>query len=191
MFGRFRNSDAGRGEDLSCAEAVVANPQTGGGRGEIAAIIANAVHAESVGKTSRAAGEFAEIGGTVQLNFSGAGHLLHAHEGLECTKKNCSGKSLALAGNVQAVVNTIDEINISEARGPEHDGVARSQTGSGMGGGIALSEVSFNFDDASGKVGVREVADQDLAQEFAAHTARRAGEEGAVERAKRCGRGHK
>ena len=48
--------------------------------------------------------------------------------------------------------------------------------------GIVFSEISFHFDDAGGKAYVLGVKDENLAEEFASHTARIAGEEGAVER---------
>ena len=52
------------------------------------------------------------------------GHLFDSGEWLKGAEKNASGVAFGLAGDVQAVVIAVDEVDIGMARGAEKDGVA-------------------------------------------------------------------
>ena len=109
------------------------------------------------------------------------GHLFDAKERFEGAKEYAAGFAFALAGDVQAVVIAVDEVNVGVAGRAEEHGIAGGIAGGGVGSGIVLSEVSFDFDDAGGEA-ERAFADEDFAEKLAGYAARVAGEEGAGER---------
>ena len=138
-----------------------------------------------MGKASGAGGEFRKVASGFELNFSGAGHFLNALEGFKGAEKNRPGFTFVLACDVEAIVIAVDEINIGMAGGAEQDRSAGSVAGGGVGRGIELSEVGFDFDDAGGETW-GSVAYQDFADEFESHTTGIAREEGTGERAERA-----
>src|SRR5262249_12829773 len=83
--------------------------------------------------------------------------------------------------HVQAVVIPVDEVNIRVSRRAKEDSVAFGHPGGGVGGRIALAEISFDFDDAADEPLLTPSADQHLAQQVAGDAARVAGEERAGE----------
>jgi hypothetical protein len=191
---RFADADAGGNLDVSGAEAVVSDPQAGGGRSEIAAVVAGAGDAESFGEAPRAAGETGKALSFLDVDLSSSRHFFNAEERFEGAEKNSPGLARGVTGHVEAIVTAVDEVNVGVAGRSEQDCSARGVAGSGVGRGIVFSEVSFHFDDAGCQMQVFVVAHQHLAEEFASHAPRIAGEEGAIEGAygrMRGGRGHR
>ena len=77
---------------------------------------------------------------------------------------------------------TVDEIDVGVAGRSEQDRGAGRVAGGGVSGGIVLSEIGFDFDDAGGETGIS-FADQNFAEKVASCAAGAAGEERATERA--------
>ncbi len=126
---------------------------------------------------------------TLQFDSSGASHFYQANQRFESAEKDGAGLAFPLARNVEAIVIAVDEINVGVAGRAEQDGGAGGVAGGGVGRGIALSEVGLNFDDAGRQERLLAVTHQDLAEKFAGHAPRIAGEEGAGERQDRFGTG--
>ena len=59
--------------------------------------------------------------------------------------------SFRLAGDVQAVVHAVDEVDVGEARRSEENGIAGGLADVGMGSGIVEPEIGFDLDDAAGE----------------------------------------
>src|ERR1700683_1155787 len=106
---------------LSRAKAFVSNPQAGGGGSKIAAVVADAGDAEGFGQASRAAGELAKVGEGLQCEVASPRHFLDAEERFEGAEQNRARLAFALAGNVQAVVVAVDEIDVGVAGRAEQD----------------------------------------------------------------------
>jgi hypothetical protein len=117
----------------------------------------------------------------MNLEATGLGHFFYAGERFQGAEQDASGLAIGFAGDVEAVVSAIDEIDVGVAGWAEEHGIAGGEAGGGVGGGIVLAEVSFDFDDAGGEGDSPTFANQDLAQEFAGDAARIAGVEGAGE----------
>ena len=138
--------------------AVVADPETAFVRSQVAIVVARTSDAEGFAEAAGAAGQLAEVLRTVKRNAAGASHFFDSRERFERTKEDASGFALGFAGNVQAVVVSVDEVDVGVARRPEEDGVAKSASGGGVGSGVCFAEVSFEFNDA-GSEGLTRVAD--------------------------------
>ena len=82
-----------------------------------------------------------------------------------------------LAGNVQTIVVSVNEVDIGVAGRAKKYGVTESASGRSVGCRILFAKIGFDFDDAGGEVGVRSFANQDLAEKLARDAARIAGEE--------------
>ena len=87
----------------------------------------------------------------MDFDAAGLGHFLHAGERFEGAEQNASGTAFGLAGDIEAVVVAVDEVNVGVARRPEQNRGAGGVAGGGVGGGIVLAEVGFDFDDAGGE----------------------------------------
>jgi len=88
----------------------------------------------------------------------------------------------------------IDEIDVGVTGRSEQDRGAGSVAGGGVSGGIVLSEIGFDFDDAGGEMQRFRVAHQDFAEKIASYATWAASVEGARERkngTKRGGRRHR
>src|SRR5208337_4129504 len=105
--------------------------------------------AEGFCQPARATGKSRKIVRAAQHDVSSPRHLLDALEWFERTEEHGSGEALALARDIETIVDTIDEVDIGKTRRAKHDGVARSQAGSCVGSGIAFSEVSLDLDDTT------------------------------------------
>jgi len=179
VVGGFADANAGSDLDPSRVEVVVANPQTGGGRGEIARIVAGAGDAEGLRQASGTAGEFGQILRAPEDGFSSVDHVCDAEEGFEGAEENGSGLALAFAGDVEAVVVAVDEINVGVAGRTEQDRGAGSIACESVGRGIVFPQVGFDFDDAGGDGKGAVAADKDLAEKGARYSAGIVCEEGA------------
>ena len=163
LLGRLGDADARGGEDFFGLKSIVANPQSRVSRSQIASIVALARDAESLGQTPRSAGELGQVTLANDGDVARAGHFWDSGDWLEGTKQHASGDAIRLAGNVQAVMTSVDEINIGVAGRTEENGVAGGAAGGGVRGGIGFSQIRFNFNDTSGKKLAAAAADQDRA----------------------------
>jgi hypothetical protein len=175
IFGGLGDTDARSNEDLRRAKTVVADPQAGIWRSEIAAVVVRAGDVKGFGEASGAGREFQEVAWPVDVDSASFGHFFHAGEWFEGAEQDASSFAFRLAGDVEAVVISIDEIDISVAGRAEENGIAHGLTDRGVGGKVILAEISFDFDDA-GREGLWAGADQDLAKQIARDTAWRPSE---------------
>jgi hypothetical protein len=76
--------------------------------------------------------------------------LLDTFKGFEGAEEDACAFAFGFAGDVQAVMIAVDEIDVSVAGRSEKDGVAGSRSGGGMGGWVVGAEVGFYFYDAGG-----------------------------------------
>jgi len=125
------------------------------------------------------------------MDFDAAslGHFVDAGERFEGAEENAAGAAFGFAGNVEAVVGAVNEVNVGMAGRAEQDGIARSLTGGGVGGGIIFAEIGFDFDDAGGQAGAAPscfflscyFSNQHLAEKFAGYATGIAVEEFAIQ----------
>ena len=76
-----------------------------------------------------------------------------AGERFQGAQQNGSGLAFGFAGDVEAVVISVDEVNVGVTRWSEQHCSTGGISGGGVGGGILLSEVGFDFYDASREKG--------------------------------------
>ena len=202
FVGGFGDADAGCGADHWGARRVLAeffsdlfadpfsDPEAAGGGREIASVVASAGDGEGFGQASGAAGEFEQVFivglfGLIDLEASGFGHFFQAGERFEGAEEDAAGDAVGFAGDVEAVVSSVDEVDIGVAGRAEENGVAEGASGGGVGGGVVFAEVGFDFDDAGGAAAAARafIANQNLAQEFTSYAAGIAREESPIERA--------
>jgi len=144
----FADADAGGGGDGGWAEAVVQDAEGGSGAGYVEAVLGEG----DCHGLAEAAGTGAE-----QLWVCGgweaaeARHGLEPFDGLEGADEHAAGLAGWLAGEVQAVVHAVDEIDVGEAGRTEEDGVAGGFADEGVGGWVVEAEVGFDFRDAAGE----------------------------------------
>jgi hypothetical protein len=134
-------------------KAIVGEPEAGMRGREVASVVAEAGDAECLGQASGASGEADEIARDLDLQVSGASHFFYTVNGFEGAEENASAFTFRIAGDVQAVVTAVDEINVGVAGRAEEDGVAGGFSGGGVGGEVVFCEIGFDFDDAGGEVG--------------------------------------
>ncbi len=181
MSGGFGDANARGDLDGVGAKAIVGDPEAGSRRGEIAAIVASPGNAEGLSQAAGAGGELWEIARAVEGYAASAGHLFDSLDRLDGAKENTAGFAFRFTGNIEAIVITVDEIDVGKTGRAEENGIARGATRSGVGGRIILSEISLDFDDAGGKGCVFAGADEKFAEKIAGDAARGTGEEGARE----------
>jgi len=124
----FRDSDPRSQADAAGLKAIVANPQAAGGRGKVAAIVAGASDAESLRQAARATGKLQKVFGAMQGDPSSASHLLDALQRFQSAEENAASFAFRLAGNVEAVVISVDEVDVGMTRRAEQNGVALRAT---------------------------------------------------------------
>lgn len=56
---------------------------------------------------------------------------------------------MGFGGDVQHVMHTVHQVNVSHAGQPEHDGISWGLPSEGMAGAVVRSKVSFGFHDHS------------------------------------------
>jgi len=83
-------------------------------------------------------------------------HGFLAQDGLQCADEDAAGHAFRFAGDVDAVVHAIDEVDVRMTGRPEHDpislGNAAKAVGCGVGGvGDVRPEISFHLNDAPGQ----------------------------------------
>ena len=162
--------------------AVVSDPKAAGGIGEVAGVVASAGDAEGFGEASGTAGEFRQIARVADFEVTGLGHLFDSAKRFQGAEEDASGATFGLAGDVEAVVIAVNEVDVGMAGSAEEDGVAQGFSGGGVGGRVFYAEVGFDFDDAGAEIGFGSLAHEDFAQQVAGYAARSAGKESARER---------
>jgi hypothetical protein len=115
------------------------------------------------------------------VNLSCAGHFFDSRERLHRTEENASGFSFGLAGYVEAVMISVNEVDVGVTGRAEQNSVAQGAASGGVRGRIVGAEIGFHLNDAAGELRAFGVADQNLAQELGSYLAGIAGEEGARE----------
>ena len=132
-------------------------------------------------EASGAGGEAAEIAGAAEVNFAGSGHCVDAGERLEGAKEDAAGFAVWLAGDVEAIVIAVDEVDIGVARRAEKNGGAGGVASGGVSSEVVFSEIGFDFDNASREMEWAIVAEENFAKEGPGHAAGVAGVEGSRE----------
>ena len=100
---------------------------------------------------------------------AGSLHSLQAVQGLQGAEKHAAGTTLPLAGNVQAVMHAVDEVDVGMPRRPEEDGVSCRFAGEGMGGSVGLAKVGFDLDNAAHPRLLGSGSHQQLSQQLAGY----------------------
>ena len=113
-----------------------------------------------------------------QVEVAEASHVGESDKGFEGAEEDASGLTIAEAGDVEAEVISVDEVDVDVAGRSEKDGVTKGASGGGVGGGIIGAEVGFGLDDASGEYMAPVPANEYLSEKFAADEAGIAIEEG-------------
>ena len=108
----------GRTNGLS-AISIFADPQAAGGGGQIAAIVASAGNGESLRQPSRSTGKFKQVFRSVNFGSASLSHFFYARKRFERANQNRPGAAFRLARDVEAVVISVDEVNIGMAGRPE------------------------------------------------------------------------
>jgi len=140
------DADAGCGGDGGWAETVVEDAQGRFGAGYVEAVLGEG---DSKG--------FAEAAGTGaeeprlygRWQAAKASHGFKSCYWLEGADEDAAGFAFWLAGEVQTVVHSVDEIDVGETGRAEEYGVARGFSDEGMRGRIGEAKVGFDFGDAS------------------------------------------
>lgn len=118
----------------------------------------------------------------MQGDAASFGHFGDAGKRLEGANQNAARFAFWFAGDIEAIVIAVDEIDIGVAGRSEEDGGTGGVAGRGMGGRIIPAEVGFDFYDAGRKGASWCGANQQLAQKAASDAAGRSGEEGTIEK---------
>src|SRR5271165_1636428 len=101
--------------------------------------------------------------GSMHFEATVLGHFFHAGERFEGTEQNASGLAGGFAGDVETVVISVNEVDVGVAGWTEDHGRAGGFSGGGVGSGIVLAEVSFDFYDAGGAAVRSGVTDENFA----------------------------
>src|SRR6185295_1903887 len=109
-----------------------------------------------------------------------AGHALDPEARLERPYQHGPRLAVAAGDDVEAVVDSIDEVDVGVARRTEHHGVARRGSGPGVARGVLGSAVGLDLDDAPRHHTVPVAVDQPASEEIARHRAHVAREERAA-----------
>ena len=180
MIRGFGDSDAGSGDDVARRETVVADPESAGRKREVAAIVPLASDAECLTEAAGPTGQLQQIFRAGNDNAARIRHLLDSRQRLGCTEQYTSGLAFGFAGDVQAIVIPVNEVDICVAWRAEEHGIAQSASGSGMRRGIFLPEIGFDFNNASRQLCLRQLVNQDLPEQLPRNTPRIAREKAAI-----------
>jgi hypothetical protein len=185
LVGCFGDTDAGSDLDPPRAKAIFADPQAGGGRGEVESVVSRAGDGEGLGEAPGAAGKSRAMAGAGQRDSAGARHFFKTEEGFESAEKNRSRFAFAFTGDVEAIVIAVDKVNVGKAGRTEEDRIASCVAGGGVGGGIVGSEVSLDFDDAGCEPNLSatnlSVTNQNFAEKIARDASRTTSKETAIQ----------
>src|SRR5258708_173372 len=96
-------------------------------------------------------------------------HGLQAFDGIERAKEDASGFAIGEAGEVEAVVHAIDEVDVGEAGRAEEHCVAWGPANEGVSGRIVGAHVGFDLRDAPDETLSTETANDELAEQSAGH----------------------
>jgi hypothetical protein len=167
--------------------SVFAHPQAALSASQIACVIPCAGDAESLREPPRTAGKFDEVFWAVDFNASGFSHFFYARNWFQGPDQNASRLAFRLAGNIEAVMISVNEVHVGVTGRSEQYGGAGGVSGGRMGGSILDAKVSFGFNDASRERGLRFLpnvllSNQHLAQKFTRHPAWIATEKSAIQR---------
>ena len=117
----------------------------------------------------------------MQFDSAELSHSFDPGERFGGAEQDAACASLRLAGDIQAIVTSIDKVNVSVAGRPKQDCVAESLTRGGVGCGVLLTKVGFHFHNPRGKNRTTVLSPhQDLAQKFARDTSGTAREKGTI-----------
>ena len=145
--------------------------------GHVAAVV-SACDGEGAAEFSWAAGEGVACGAG---DAAVARHCLLTGNWIESANEDAACVADGFAGDIEAVVDSIDEVDVGVAGGSEDDFVARRTAGGGVRGGIVYAEVGFRFDDAAGQGLICDFADKNFSEEVARYDVGRWIKEGARE----------
>jgi hypothetical protein len=142
----FGDPDPGCDQDFAGYKAVILNLQVGFARGKIGAVIPLPRHPEGLAQASGAGSQGGNFG---RSHTSGPRHYLQAADRFQRPKQDAAGKTIRLAGDIQAKIHAVDEVDVGMPRGPKKNGVSRRFAGKRVRRRIGLAEVSFYLDNTS------------------------------------------
>lgn len=161
----FADADARQNVDSTGGEAVILDVETGVAIGDVNAVVHVARDPQRLTEPPRTRGKQARI--SARLDAAETGHGVDPLERLQSAEQEGTSLAFGLAADVQAIVHTVDEVDISEAGRSEEDGVAAGFAGKGMSSLVVQAAVSFDFDDAAGKPFAFATADKDFPEKGA------------------------
>jgi hypothetical protein len=147
----FGNADARRDLDTLRTKPIIRNEQISLLAGQVLFVVALPSDAEGFGETSGAAGQLSQVRRVIQFDVSRERHLLDSGNWFECAEQNSAGLSIGQAGDVEAIMIAIDEINVREAWRSEEDEVTQSASAGRVRSRIIQSEVGFDFHNSGGQ----------------------------------------
>ena len=93
------------------------------------------------------------------------GHDLNAVDGGDGADEDSAGFAGEMGGCVEAVVHTVDEVDVGAAGWAEEGEVVGGEAAEGVGGWVGEAEVGLDLDDAASEALAVEIADEELAEE--------------------------
>ena len=141
------DADARGGFNAARGEAVLGEGESGAGEGKVEAVVSGAGDGHGLAEASGAGGEQARTG--IGRKVAAAGHGGESGDGFEGADEDAAGFAVRLAGDIEAVIHAIDEVNVGMAGRAEEDSIAGGFSGEGVGGRVVGAEVGFDFDDAA------------------------------------------
>ena len=176
-------ADANARCHLDAPDTVVIfpDPQTSRRVREVAAVVPGAGNAKRLRQFPRPVRQQWKIPGLFDLDPASPCHLFDPGQRLQSSEQNASCTPLPLARDVQAIVITVNKVDVSVARRPEQYCIPQGLTGSRMGRKVFLAQVGLDFHNPAGESPLRRLTYQDFSQKFTRDPPGRSGIERALE----------
>ena len=189
QVGSVADADPGCDGDRLGLPFVLTQLQGGIGIEQIEAIVLGTGDGKRSAKASGAAGELACCGfdcafgcWIVHGDTSIDGHCFDAQHRFEGADEDAAGFAFWLAGHIDAVVHSVDEVHVCVTGRPEHDLVSGRDSAKAVRRGIGSlgdvgAQVGLYFDDAPGEPAGWGARSKQLAEKLGRDDLRRFGEE--------------
>ncbi len=175
LLRRFRDADPSGGNDGWGTIPIRQNSQIGCERRHILSIVVRAGDAERLRQASRSAGEHLACSFRRQLFHwygSPSCHQFKAAQRFERANQYASRMAGRQAGHVQAVMVSVDEIDIGVSWRTEQDFIAGCLAGKCVCCGVIAAHVHLDLDDPARDLPALFPSDQDFAQQLTRYLSR-------------------
>lgn len=157
------NTNARSDQDFGRDEDVPADLKSRCRVGQISAVVQGSRNAEGLAEATRTGGQGRRL--CTGLEPAVGCHGGQAFQWFESADQDAAGLALRLAGDIEAGMKAVDEIDVRMAGRPEEDLGARCAAGGGMGGRVIDTEISLGLDYATGESLAVDSVDEKLAKE--------------------------